>query len=406
MIAANKRYLKANLTQGVLGIQTNLINLYANNLSAIATQAALIAGFSFTAVSSNFNSSNLYQLVLSYFYYVCFTVCLTAALFVLSQATIVVMFGPTLALKGNNDTAVKTAGELMLAQQVLIFKIAAVSITALFLGACLLSWSSYPFPIAAITTIVYVVTYYFLWTEGFKAYRIFVPNDDGMMIDSDNTNGTMTHVDNIGRENLKGYNKANTSDRNELIATAAAAQEAIKTKLKMVLWKRQSIENGGLFIQYFTVLEKGKLDFYAKEKDYRDNTNPINSKPIKLWQYDLETDPKKYSRTVTSLSSTVKSAMLGNEDFSMSDLLTSEHDLQLASKNYKFGLLPKVSSELMASTHHEFLAHDERAYSQWVTALKTVIDAYDLIAATPTIEHTIRIGAADVEMVVQAANNV
>jgi len=50
MIAANKRFLKANLTQGVLGIQTNLINLYSSNLSAIATQAALIAGFSFTAV--------------------------------------------------------------------------------------------------------------------------------------------------------------------------------------------------------------------------------------------------------------------------------------------------------------------------------------------------------------------
>jgi hypothetical protein len=38
--------------------------------------------------------------VLSYFYFVAFTVCLVAALFVLTQATIVVMFGPTMALKG------------------------------------------------------------------------------------------------------------------------------------------------------------------------------------------------------------------------------------------------------------------------------------------------------------------
>ena len=50
MIAANKNLLKANLTQGVLGIQTNLISLYASNLSAIATQSALIGGFAFTAV--------------------------------------------------------------------------------------------------------------------------------------------------------------------------------------------------------------------------------------------------------------------------------------------------------------------------------------------------------------------
>jgi hypothetical protein len=32
--------------------------------------------------------------------------------------------------------------------------------------------------------------------------------------------------------------------------------------------------------------------------------------------------------------------------------------------------------------------------------------AYDEIAALPSIEHTIRVGTSDVEMVVQAANNV
>ena len=31
--------------------------------------------------------------------------------------------------------------------------------------------------------------------------------------------------------------------------------------------------------------------------------------------------------------------------------------------------------------------------------------AYDEIAANPTVEQTIRVGSADVEMVVQAANN-
>ena len=85
--------------QGVLGIQTNLINLYSNNLSAIATQAALIGGFSFTAVIMQADTASITSMTLSYFYLVPFTVCLVAALFVLSQATIVVMFGPTMALK-------------------------------------------------------------------------------------------------------------------------------------------------------------------------------------------------------------------------------------------------------------------------------------------------------------------
>ncbi len=143
-----------------MGIQTNLINLYSNNLSAVATQAALIGGFSFTAVSALANSDGIKQLALSYFYYVCFTVCLVSALFVLSQATIVVMFGPTMALKVSTDEAVKVAAGHMMSQQFLIFQVAALSITSLFLGACIQSWSINPAGIASITTVIYLTGYY------------------------------------------------------------------------------------------------------------------------------------------------------------------------------------------------------------------------------------------------------
>ena len=190
MIAANKRFLKANLTQGVLGIQTNLINLYSNNLSAIATQAALIGGFSFTAVILNTQTSNVAQVALSYFYYVSFTVCLVAALFVLSQATIVVMFGPTMALKGSTDEAVKFAAAMMMNQQFIILKASVISITALFLGACLLSWANYPNGIATITTVVYMIAYYIMIKEGYKAYATFVPNEDTEFVEPEGASTT------------------------------------------------------------------------------------------------------------------------------------------------------------------------------------------------------------------------
>lgn len=150
----------------MLGIQTNLINLYSNNLSAIATQAALIGGFSFTAVIMSADTSSITQLALSYFYFVPFTVCLVAALFVLSQATIVVMFGPTMALKGSTDEAVKFAAAQMMNQQFIILKAAMVSITGLFIGACVLSWANYPIGIAVITTVVYIIAYYIMLKEG------------------------------------------------------------------------------------------------------------------------------------------------------------------------------------------------------------------------------------------------
>eukprot|EP01031_Cornospumella_fuschlensis_P035695 gene35695-43291_t len=412
MIAANKRYLKANLTQGVLGIQTNLINLYSNNLSAVATQAALIAGFAFAAVSETTEDANVAKLTLSYFYYVFFTVTLVTALFVLCQATVVVMFGPTMALKGSSDEAVKYAAGHMMGQQLLILRAASISITALFFAACVLSWANYPYGIAAITTVVYGVSYYYLVREGYRAYRTFVPNEDGAFVEpgiGENSGGG-SGAGSLISQGFGTYKAVNSADTKEdglkaSAASLAAAQEATKLKVRGTLWKRQSIEDGGLFIKYFGVLDKGRLDLYYREKDYRENANPVNPKPLKLWQFDLETDPRTYTKSVTSLSTAMKSAVLGNEDFALSDLLTSEFDLQYASRNFKFGLVPKVSSELVASSVHEFLAHDEKTYKMWTEALSTVVRAYDEIAASPSVEQTIRSGSADVELVVQAANH-
>lgn len=167
----------------MLGIQTNLINLYSNNLSAVATQAALVGGFSFTAVSVTYESDSITQLTLGYFYYILFTICLVSALFVLSQATIVVMFGPTMALKGASDEAVKFAAGHMMQQQLIILRAAAICISALFLAACILSWANYPIGIATITTVVYIVSYYYLVKMGYEAYRTFVPQEEGAFLE-------------------------------------------------------------------------------------------------------------------------------------------------------------------------------------------------------------------------------
>jgi hypothetical protein len=54
------------------------------------------------------------------------------------------------------------------------------------------------------------------------------------------------------------------------------------------------------------------------------------------------TQLRRYAKNVTSLGGGIKGRIMGNEDFAMSDLLTSAHDLQYASRNFKFGLIPKV----------------------------------------------------------------
>lgn len=183
MIAANKRFLKANLTQGVLGIQTNLITLYSNNLSAVATQASLLAGFSFTVLSREPYVYGITNEVLAYFYVVCFTVCFVSSLFVLTQATVVVMFGPTMALKGSSDEAVKIAAGLMKDQQMVVFKVAGIVLTSLFLASCIVTWSNAPVGIATILTVIYVFVYYKLLQHGKAAYFTFVPKGGAGMLE-------------------------------------------------------------------------------------------------------------------------------------------------------------------------------------------------------------------------------
>ena len=176
MIEANKKLIKANLTQGVAGVQYNVVNLYQANLSAIATQAALIAGFAFTAVS-NIQLTDQNE-VLSYFFFSLFTIVLVTALIVLTQATIVVMFGPSLALKGADQASVKLASDLMREEHWFVLMVGLASITALFLGSCLLTWAIYPSYVAVVCTVIYVIGYIALYYHGYRAYKLLSPLED------------------------------------------------------------------------------------------------------------------------------------------------------------------------------------------------------------------------------------
>lgn len=179
MIAANKRLIKANLSQGVTGIQNNLINLYQSNLNAVAVTSALIAGFAFTAVTNGeLGGNHLKDTVLSYFYYSLFTLSFVCAIWALSQATICMMFGPSLALKGQSEDSVQIAADHMRTQQNFVFAIGSVAVTSMFMGACVLSWSIYPVGIAVITTIGYTAGFYLLAWYSRTAYNIFVPQVD------------------------------------------------------------------------------------------------------------------------------------------------------------------------------------------------------------------------------------
>lgn len=284
-------------------------------------------------------------------------------------------------------------------QQSFVFTIGCASITALFLGTCILSWSIYPVGISTITTIGYIIGYYLIITNGVKAYSSFVPQND---VTLDILPGAGNNYAPVGDGKSAGISGGGVPGE----VNARNPHELKKTKFKGVLWLRKPAEEGGIFTRCYGVLKDGRLDIYKAEQDYLDHLNPINKKPFKMWQFNVETDPRKFARPVTSLRNMVKSQFLGDDgqDFSFSDIMSSKDDLPYAAKHYRFALMPKVSSELQSVDNIELLGHDETCYKEWLSALRTVVNAYDEIAATPSVDTTMRMGSADVEVVVQAAN--
>jgi hypothetical protein len=64
------------------------------------------------------------------------------------------------------------------------------------------------------------------------------------------------------------------------------------TKARGVLFYREPLMAGGLFTEVYAVLRKGKVDLYKTQEDFESHGNPINARPIKLWEYELEQNVK------------------------------------------------------------------------------------------------------------------
>jgi len=100
--------------------------------------------------------------------------------------------------------------------------------------------------------VIYLIGYYYVIKLGKEAYFTFVTGEKGSFLEPDSDASGSSSYRPVGEE---GADEANTT-------TLLQAQENVRTKLKAILWKRQTIEEGGLFVKYFAVLEKGRLDFY------------------------------------------------------------------------------------------------------------------------------------------------
>ena len=91
-------------------------------------------------------------------------------------------------------------------------------------------------------------------------------------------------------------------------------------------------------------------------------------------------------------------------DFSFAETIISSYDLKMASKKYKFNLVPKVASELDVVGTVELMSTDEEAYRLWTKTIAKIIKAQeDILRLTSDGAKSKSANLSSVELVVEAA---
>jgi uncharacterized membrane protein YhaH (DUF805 family) len=241
MIEANKKFIHATLQQGTAHIQGSLIQLYTYNLNAIGTQAALIAGFAFQAISNV--AATLSTDALDYWYYICYTICLITALFVLTQSTLTAIYGSTLSVRGNDASIVENAAKIMKLRQEFILKIGFACITSLFAGGILQAWTLFDTGVSVILSFLYFVFWIWIVIEGRKTIEECVHDLDA------------------------------TLDKEEAVQMKEELQNKIKDKSET--GKVKFIAPTNIVGEKYLVLDSGKLFIYKDEKCYKFQDNCV-----------------------------------------------------------------------------------------------------------------------------------
>ena len=433
MIAANKRLLKESLTEGVLTLQSHLIELYSNNLNVLATQFAIISSITLSVIvqsgypdpiPDNFEA-------FAYTYILFMGLAFIGCTIVLVQCALVTMMGPAKALKGDDADIVKEAADLMRVQLQEICMIATSVIFSLWVSAVCWGWCMFPIPLATAMTFIYFIGLYVVMRYAKRGFKMFLLQDSDVTVSLQDVNSKGKYGFTKPKNKIvkdKNYSEvasvtfgstaneeartivANQYTDNTVIRTATSLSpmdpiDARNLKMKGYIWRRRPIEEGGVFKRIYMVLDKGLLDLYKNENHYVSHKAPLNENPFKIWTYVLELDLRKFEKHVTSIRAALRRQVLGNAEFEILDNYSSKHsfDKNYALKHHRFALLPKVATELTTQETLELLTETENEYNTWTTTFYQVLKVFDL-EGNPTVEATLRTGTKDLESAVRAAN--
>ena len=170
MLAADKAALETELKRKALEIQDKELNFFVTNFSSIATQGALLGGFSFSALTlTDFKGIEATNEPFKISYYACTTLAMSFQLVAVLMSTLCNMWGPGLALRGP-EGSMKTAVDGMKIEQEWAIRFFALGVFFFHMSSLCYAWVA--FTEQRVATVVTVILIVFLMMFFIAAVRI------------------------------------------------------------------------------------------------------------------------------------------------------------------------------------------------------------------------------------------
>jgi len=173
MLAADKLLLRSTVKQRTIELREKELNLFNSNFSAVATQAALLAGFSmaFLEMSVHLHAVHFNPLAKGMLHLFS-TVCVCANIFVVSIITFVSVWGSGKALRGK-DGSMGMVVEGMNKERWLIFYTFGIGLLSLLIAVACSTWLLMQREIALIATVMLLATCYALVSNAIRIFKKF-----------------------------------------------------------------------------------------------------------------------------------------------------------------------------------------------------------------------------------------
>lgn len=132
------------------------------------------------------------------------------------------------------------------------------------------------------------------------------------------------------------------------------------------------------------------------------SNKPLKDATFAMKDYKLTTNYAKFPSVDSGLMKSLRGAVLGQEEFGMVSLKSSEYDLQVAVKKYRFVLMPCTVSEINPLEFVELMCGNQKEYEEWTKTFQRSIKFQSKIVGTSATDGTL--SANDIETMIITAN--